>query len=68
MKDGWHKVKGFDVLIEDDKIVRGIGEKWNEGLCPMYPYWYSDKLNCFVIATGVKVNTFRASEKYTMKF
>ena len=35
MKDGWHKVYGWDVLVEDGKVVRGLNSK---GDLPLYPY------------------------------
>lgn len=38
MKDGWHVVCGYEVYVEDGKIVRGIKKKPCSGYCAAYVY------------------------------
>lgn len=35
MKDGWHKINGYTVYIEDNKVVRGVTDNRTT-----YPYKY----------------------------
>lgn len=56
MKDGWHKICGYDVYVENDRVLRGT--KAN-GTLPAYVYrscktggWYSNG--------GITVNAFRS--------
>lgn len=35
MKDGWHKVYGWSVLVENGKVIRGINPERD---LPVYPY------------------------------
>lgn len=38
MKDGWHIVKGEEVYIENNKVLRGIKYDNNGNPVPSYPY------------------------------
>lgn len=38
IKDGWHKICGWDVYIEDEKILRGIREDRNGSPVTAFPY------------------------------
>lgn len=56
MKDGWHKICGYDVYVENDKVLRGT--KYN-GTLSAYVYrrvnereWANDY--------GITVNVFKA--------
>lgn len=33
--DGWHKICGYDVYIENGEIVRGVSDDWSR---PLYVY------------------------------
>lgn len=56
MKDGWHKICGYDVYVENDRVLRGT--KAN-GTLPAYVYRRVDERrwdnNC-----GITVNAFRS--------
>lgn len=41
-EDGWHKISGIDVYIENDMIVRSITADWSQ---PLYLYEYDKKMN-----------------------
>ena len=32
--NGWHKIAGYNVYIEDNRIVRGVTSDWQLPLCP----------------------------------
>ncbi len=38
LKDGWHEICGYDVYVEDGKILRDTKNDINGGLVPAYPY------------------------------
>lgn len=38
IKDGWHKVSGWDVYVEDGYILRGIDTDSNGSQVPVYVY------------------------------
>lgn len=38
IKDGWRRIKGFEVYIEDGRVIRGIREDVNGGRYSAYPY------------------------------
>ena len=38
IKDGWHKIKGYEVYVENGRVVRGVKEDINGGEVPAYPY------------------------------
>lgn len=38
IKDGWHKVAGWEVYVEDGKVIRGIHRG---DAVSVYPYFYS---------------------------
>ena len=57
MKDGWHKVYGEDVYIEDGKVLRGTtGHGFTYRTT--YPYrWTGDG---YTVDTGITVDALRA--------
>ena len=66
MKDGWHKIKGYDVYVEDNKIIRGIKKDHNGYEVPAYVYIWVEKMHCYNRIEKVNVNTFRKG-KYELK-
>ena len=44
IKDGWHKVYGEDVYVENGKVERGIKKDMNNSEVPCWPYEYDKKL------------------------
>ena len=62
MKDGWHIVKGWNVWVENNKILHGTDRNHK---ITVYPY-HSTKYG-IVNAVGVSVYTFRNSHKYFME-
>lgn len=30
MKDGFHKIAGYDVYVENDKVLRGVSSDWTK--------------------------------------
>lgn len=67
MTNGWHIVAGYDVYVENDRILRGRKYDYNGEPLTSYPY-VSYKYDGYTSCVGVKVNTFRAGKgRYTMK-
>lgn len=59
MKDGWHTIEGFKVLVEDGKIHRGIiNPGWNERTG--YVYRKNRQLGCWASEGTISVEAFRA--------
>jgi hypothetical protein len=54
MKDGWHKIQGYEVYVENNKVIRGLKEN---GTLPAYPY-KTAKDGGWDNAAGVSVSTF----------
>lgn len=63
MKDGWHSISGYDVFIENGKVMRGtLGSGTNYR--PVYPYkhflgdrgWYN-------VSGQIIANAFRYGVK-----
>lgn len=65
-KDGWHTICGYSVYVENDRIVRGIKLDRNKSPVPAYPYRRDKKNGGWNKCSGVKVDTFRRSENYSM--
>lgn len=61
MKDGWHRIKGYEVFVEDNCIIRGTA-----GNNTTWPYLCNKRLGCYVNKSGVKASTF-ARGNYVMK-
>ena len=56
MKTGWHTVKGYEVYVEDDKVMRGIGKE-----VTVYPYSYLKEYNSYTNASGeLTLSAFRS--------
>lgn len=56
MKDGWHVICGYDVYVENDRVLRGT--KAN-GTLPAYVFRRENERR-WNNASGVTVNAFRA--------
>ena len=58
-KNGWHKVFGDDVYIEDGKVIRGLK---SGKTC--YPYEYSKKDDSWINVSGkVTLSAYRSGRK-----
>lgn len=62
MKDGWHTICGWRVLVDNNRIAMGtsgtdIKQK------PIYPYRWSKTENCWVNIAPVSVAAFRTGIK-----
>lgn len=58
-RDGWHKLQGYDVYIENNQILRGLKTDRNGGEVTAYPYRlsrYGGWDNC----AGISVDAFIA--------
>lgn len=62
MRDGWHKICGYDVYVENDKVLRGTKRN---GQLPAYVYrrvnereWSND--------CGITVNAFKSGVRRGM--
>lgn len=62
MKDGWHIILGYDVYIENNKVLRGT---LGEGITyrPAYPYKWDKRNRCWIKNTGISINSFRNGVK-----
>ena len=60
VKDGWHTITGYDVFVEDGRVVRGTaGSGYN--LHTVYPYRYNRGLRCWVnVSRQISVDALRA--------
>ena len=56
MKDGWHTIMGYDVYVEDGKVLRGTKDK---GQLPAYVY-RACKRGGWELEYAVTVAAFRA--------
>lgn len=54
--NGWHKAKGYDVYIEDGRIIRGLSA---DGKKTTYPY-RKCRSGDWVNASGISIDAFRA--------
>lgn len=59
IKDGWHKICGWEVWVEDGYVLRGTCGDRNNSRITVYPYRKASDGgwdNC----SGLSVNAFRA--------
>ena len=62
MKNGWHKILGYDVYIENNKVLRGtLGE--GSTYRTAYPYKWDKTHRCWIKNVDVSVNSFRNGVK-----
>lgn len=54
-KDGWHKIKGMDVYVEDGKVVRGTKQN---GQLTAWPYEYDKDLRYYQNISGISFQRF----------
>lgn len=65
MKNGWHKIKGYEVYVEDNYIIRGIKYDCNGYPVPSYPYKRNKNKRDYDNITRVNVSTFK-NDNYVM--
>ena len=65
MKDGWHVIKGFEVYVDDNKVIRGVKKDHSGSEVPAHVYKLDEKMQCWNSVSKVNVNTFR-SGKYEL--
>ena len=64
VKDGWHKVYGEGVYVENGKVVRGVTKDANGSEKTCYPYKYSKDHDCWINISGeVTLSSYRAGYK-----
>ena len=62
MKDGWHTILGYDVYVENNKVMRGtLGE--GSTYRTAYPYKWDKTHRCWIKSAGICVNSFRNGVK-----
>ena len=65
-EDGWHTIRGYYVLVENGRIIRGMKKDRNKSLVPAYPYRKAQG-GGYDLCSGISVNTFRRHpDKYFM--
>ena len=65
-KDGWHTIRGYYVLVENGRIIRGMKKDRNKSLAPSYPYRKAQG-GGYDLCSGISVETFkRHPDKYFM--
>lgn len=58
--NGWHTICGYEVLVQDEKIVSGFIDN---RIDPTYVYRWNRKLNCWTKEEAVTIPAFRAGIK-----
>lgn len=61
MKDGWNEFEGYDIYVEDGKVLRGT-KKEGLGEVTVYPY-KTCKSGGWDNASGVSLKTFKRGFK-----
>lgn len=56
VKDGWHKLYGYDVYVKDGKFTRAIDKDGDF----VYPYEWDWKMLCWIGIRRISLDTFRA--------
>lgn len=59
ISDGWHKICGYDVYVEDDRVLRGVTDDRNRGPRTTWVYRTS-RHGGYESAGKVTVDAFRA--------
>lgn len=59
ISDGWHKLCGYDVYVEDGRVLRGVTDDRNHGPRTTWVYRAS-KFGGYESAGKVTVDAFRA--------
>lgn len=62
VKDGWHKVLGYDVYVENGKVMRCLVSH-SSGYRTAYPYRDEPYYNCMGICIGISLDALRAGLK-----
>lgn len=58
-KDGWHKIAGFNIFVENGRVMRGIRHDINGSEVTAYPYRAS-KNGGWDNDAGLTVEAFKA--------
>ena len=58
VKDGWHKGNGWDIYVEDGKVLRGVDTDQNGSQITVYPYRYDG--DGWTICDGISLAALRA--------
>lgn len=58
MKDGWHTIQGYNVYIENDRVLGGVKGYGTLKASPTHPYKTIRGMIGWHNCTGVKVSTF----------
>ena len=68
MKDGWHILKGYEVYVENNMVMRGIKEDHNGERVTAYPNRCNTTYGgCDNVSGEVKADTFRRSGLYSLQ-
>ena len=57
IKDGWHTIAGYEVYVENGRILRGLNGSGDKTL---YPYRWNKQYDSRVNDSGLTVDAFRA--------
>jgi hypothetical protein len=55
VKDGWHKIKGMDIYVENGKVTHGTKQN---GQLTAWPYEYDKDLRCYRNISGISFQCF----------
>lgn len=59
MKNGWHTICGYDIFVENNRVLRGTKYDHNHDLVTAYPY-RKCKTGGWDNCSGISVSTFRS--------
>lgn len=54
-------VAGYDVTVEEGRIVRGVKRDQNGSYVASWPYRWNAKQNCWVLDQGMSPSAFRSA-------
>ena len=60
--NGWRIVSGYEVYVENGKILRGVKQDSNGGRVPAYPYRQA-RGGGWDIISGISLAAFRAAAR-----
>ena len=63
-KDGWHKINGYQVYVEDGNVIWGTLNRGGD-ITTAYVYKFSKAFNCYCKVNRIKADTFRRG-KYVL--
>ena len=62
-EDGWHRIAGYNVLVENGKIIRGTLGEGTSNYRAAWPYRLDTKNLCWNNCAGITPAAFRAGVK-----